>query len=93
MASELPPDPEQTISHAEAAKQLVEMMLHVLPDNMPMLSLRAACMLVGLLAAHADDNPDTIEKPPPELGKTWFHAAKNTADAYYTANRKKGGKG
>jgi hypothetical protein len=90
MAEELPPDPEKPITQAEAARKLVEMMLQFLPDSMPMLSLRAACMLVGLLAAHADNNPDTIERPPPEMGQTWFHAAKNVADMYYTANRKKG---
>jgi hypothetical protein len=92
MATENPPDrpdPEEAVTHAEAAEQLANMVLNLLPKNMPMLGLRAACLLVGALAAHADSNPDTIEAPPPELGRTWLHAAKTTADNYYQEHMKK----
>lgn len=90
MAEEIKNDEAPTITHHQAAEQLADNILNLLPDSMPVLGLRACCYLVGALAAHCDNSPDTIERPDPELGLTWIKAATSTVEAYYKANRKGG---
>ena len=85
MSDEKTNEQELRIANDQAAEMLGERILDALPDDYPLLSLKACAYLVGHLAAYCDQQvaAGTLDAPDRDLGSDWLGAARSAENICY----------